>query len=79
VRDAADAPTAPIVVVAGAGTTYHTRDGNSKTGIVRVPSQSVADSKNREADGAVQGTITRMHPPSQQVGSATQVMLDGKY
>ena len=61
------APTATIVAVEGAGTTYHTRDWNGKTVTVRVPSQSVADIKDRDADGTVQGTITSVHPPSHQV------------
>ena len=61
------APTATIVTVEGAGTTYQTRDWNGKTVTVRVPSQSVADIKDRDADGTVQGTITSVHPPSHQV------------
>ena len=61
------APTATIVAVEGAGTTYHTRDWNGKTVTVRVPSQSVADIKGTEADGTVQGTITSVHPSSHQV------------
>ena len=61
------APTATIVAVEGAGTTYRTRDWNGKTVTVRVPSQSVADIKDRDADGTVQGTITSVHPPSHQV------------
>jgi len=61
------APTATIVAVEGAGTTYRTRDWNGKTVTVRVPSQSVADIKDTEGDGTVQGTITSVHPPSHQV------------
>jgi hypothetical protein len=60
-------PTATIVAVEGAGTTYHTRDWNGKTVTVRVPSQSVADIKGTDADGTVQGIITSVHPPSHQV------------
>lgn len=63
----ASAPTATIVAVEGASTTYHTRDWNGKTVTVRVPSQSMADIKGKDATGTVQGTITRVDAASQQV------------
>ena len=43
----ASAPSATIVSVAGASTTYHTRDWNGQTVTVRVPSQSAADIRAR--------------------------------
>ena len=55
------------MAVEGAGTTYHSRDWNGKTVTIRVPSQAVADIKDRDADGTVQGTITSVYPPSHQV------------
>jgi hypothetical protein len=61
------APVATIVSVEGASTTYHTRDWNGKRVTVRVPSQSVADIKDKDADGTVRGTITSVDPVSQRV------------
>jgi hypothetical protein len=61
------APVATIVSVEGASTTYHTRDWNGKRVTVRVPSQSVADIKDKDADGTVWGTITSVDPASQRV------------
>ena len=49
----ASAPSATIVAVEGASTTYQTRDWNGKRVTVRVPSQSVTDIKDRDADGTV--------------------------
>jgi hypothetical protein len=63
----ASAPSATIVAVEGASTTYHTRDWNGKTVTVRVPSQSVADIKGKDAEGIVRGTITRVDPASHHV------------
>ncbi len=45
----ASAPSATIVSVEGASTTYHTRDWNGKTVTVRVPSQSAADIRGKDA------------------------------
>jgi hypothetical protein len=63
----ASAPTATIVAVEGASTTYHTRDWNGKTVTVRVPSQSVADIRGKDAEGVVRGTITSVDPASHRV------------
>ena len=63
----AQAPVATIVSVEGTSTTYHTRDWNGKQVTVRVPSQSVADIKDRDADGTVRATITSIDPSSQRV------------
>jgi len=58
----ASAPSATIVSVEGASTMYHTRDWNGKTVTVRMPSQSVADIRGKDAEGTVRGTITAVDP-----------------
>jgi len=63
----ASAPSATIVSVEGASTTYHTRDWNGKTVTVRVPSQSTADIRGKDAEGTVRGTITSLDPASHRV------------
>ena len=63
----ASAPSATIVAVEGASTTYHTRDWNGKRVTVRVPSQSVTDIKARDADGTVRATVTSVDAASQRV------------
>jgi len=63
----ASAPSATIVAVEGASTTYHTRDWNGKRVTVRVPSQSVADIKDHDADGTVRATVTSVDAASQRV------------
>jgi hypothetical protein len=63
----ASAPSATIVAVEGASTTYHTRDWNGKGVTVRVPSQSVTDIKDKDADGTVRATITNVDTASQRV------------
>ena len=61
------APVATIVSVEGASTTYHTRDWNGKRVTVRVPSQSVTDIKDKDADGTVRATVTSVDAASQHV------------
>ena len=63
----ASAPVATIVSVEGASTTYHTRDWNGKRVTVRVPSQSVTDIKDKDADGTVRATVTSVDAASQRV------------
>jgi hypothetical protein len=63
----ANAPSATIVAVEGASTTYQTRDWNGKRVTVRVPSQSVTDIKDRDADGTVRATVTSVDTASQHV------------
>ena len=63
----ASAPSATIVSVEGASTTYHTRDWNGKPVTVRVPSQSVADIRGKDAEGTVQATVTAVDPASHRV------------
>ena len=63
----ASAPVATIVAVEGASTTYHTRDWNGKRVTVRVPSQSVTDIKDKDADGTVRATVTSVDAASQRV------------
>jgi hypothetical protein len=61
------APSATIVSVAGASTTYHTRDWNGPTVTVRVPSPSAADIRGKDAEGTVRGTMTAVDPASHRV------------
>ena len=63
----ASAPSATIVAVEGASTTYQTRDWNGKRVTVRVPSQSAADIKDKDADGTVRATVTSVDTASQHV------------
>ena len=63
----ASAPVATIVSVEGASTTYHTRDWNGKRVTVRVPSQSAADIRGKDAEGTVQATVTAVDPVAHQV------------
>src|SRR6185295_10031767 len=63
----ASAPSATIVSVEGASTTYHTRDWNGKTVAVRVPSQSAADIRGKDAEGTVRAVITAVDPASHRV------------
>jgi hypothetical protein len=63
----ASAPVATIVAVEGTSATYHTRDWNGKRVTVRVPSQSVTDIKDKDADGTVRATVTSVDAASQRV------------
>src|SRR5437867_13447823 len=63
----ANAPSATIVSVEGASTTYHTRDWNGKPVTVRVPSQSVADIRGKDTEGTVRATVTAVDPASHRV------------
>lgn len=64
---ASSAPSATIVSVQGASTTYHTRDWNGQSVTVRVPSQSSADIKGMETQGSVRATVTAIDPTVNQV------------
>ena len=63
----ASAPSATIVSVEGASTTYHTRDWNGKPVTVRLPSQSVADIRGKDTEGTVRATVTAVEPASHRV------------
>ena len=63
----ASTPSATIVSVEGASTTYHTRDWNGKPVTVRVPSQSVADIRGKDTEGTVRATVTTVDPASHRV------------
>jgi hypothetical protein len=60
-------PSATIVSVEGASTTYHTRDWNGKRVTVRVPAQSVADIRGKDAQGNVRATVTAIDPATNRV------------
>jgi hypothetical protein len=53
--------------VEGASTTYQTRDWNGKPVTVRVPSQSAADIRGKDAEGTVWATITAVESAMNQV------------
>lgn len=63
----ASAPSATIVAVEGASTTYQTRDWNGQRVTVRVPSQSATDIKDKDADGTVRATVTNVDTASRHV------------
>jgi hypothetical protein len=60
-------PSATIVSVEGASTTYHTRDWNGQSVTVRVPSQSPADIKGKDVEGSVRATETAIDPTTNHV------------
>jgi len=60
-------PHATIVAVEGTSTVYRTRDWNGQSVTVRIPSQSVADIKDKNADGSVRATVTAIDPTTNQV------------
>ena len=62
-----DAPRATIESVEGASTTYHTRDWNGKPVTVRVPSQSAADIRGKDAEGTVRAIITTVDTATHRV------------
>ena len=62
-----NAPRATIESVEGASTTYRTRDWNGKPVTVRVPSQSAADIRGKDAEGTVRATITDVDPAANRV------------
>ena len=62
-----NAPRATIESVEGASTTYHTRDWNGKPVTVRVPSQSAADIRGKDAEGTVRSTITTVDTATHRV------------
>jgi hypothetical protein len=51
---------ATIISIEGAGTTYQSIDRGGKPVTVRVPSQSAADIRGKDAQGNVTGTITAL-------------------
>ena len=62
-----NAPRATIESVEGASTTYHTRDWNGKPVTVRVPSQSTADIRGKDAEGTVRATVTTVDTATHRV------------
>jgi hypothetical protein len=64
---AADQPSATLVAIEGATTTYHSRDRHGKVVTVQVPSQSVADIRGADAQGQVHATVTAIDTTTHQV------------
>ena len=65
-------PSATIVSVEGASTTYHSRDWNEQKVTVRVPSQSAADIKGKDVEGNVRATVTAVDPTTHRVKVRTR-------
>jgi Na+/H+ antiporter NhaB len=64
---AAGQPSATIVAIEGATTTYHSIDQHGKVVTVQVPSQSAADIRGVDARGHVQATVTAIDTTTNQV------------
>jgi hypothetical protein len=60
-------PSATIVAIEGATTTYHSIDRDGKVVTVQVPSQSAADIRGADAQGNVQATVTAIDMTTHQV------------
>ena len=65
-------PSATIVSVEGASTTYHSRDWNGQRVSVRVPSQSAADIKGKDVEGNVRATVTAVDTATNRVKVRTR-------
>ena len=64
---AADQPSATIVAIEGASTTYRSIDRHGKVVTVQVPSQSAADIRGADAQGQVHATVTAIDTTTNQV------------
>ena len=64
---AADQPSATIVAIEGASTTYRSIDRHGKVVTVQVPSQSAADIRGADAQGQVYATVTAIDTTTKQV------------
>ena len=64
---AADQPSATIVAIEGASTTYRSIDRHGKVVTVQVPSQSAADIRGADAQGQVHVTVTAIDTTTNQV------------
>ena len=64
---AADQPSATLVAIEGATTTYHSIDRDGKVVTVQVPSQSAADIRGADAQGQVYATVTAIDTTTNQV------------
>jgi len=64
---AADQPSATLVAIEGATTTYHSRDRHGKVVTVQVPSQSATDIRGADAQGQVYATVTAIDMTTNQV------------
>ena len=67
ISTAADEPSATIVAIEGATTTYHSIDRGGKVVTVQVPSQSAADIRGADAQGQVHATVTAIDTTTHQV------------
>ena len=64
---AAGQPSATIVAIEGASTTYRSIDRHGKVVTVQVPSQSAADIRGADAQGQVHVTVTAIDTTTNQV------------
>jgi len=67
VSAAADQPSATIVAIEGATTTYRSIDQHGNVVTVQVPSQSAADIRGADAQGRVQGAVTAIDTTTNQI------------
>jgi hypothetical protein len=65
--EAADQPSATMVAIAGATTTYHSQDRHGKAVTVQVPFPSTTDLKGADAQGNVHATVTAIDMTGNQV------------
>ena len=64
---ATDQPSATLVAIKGATTTYRSIDQHGKVVTVQVPSQSTADIRGADAQGNVHATVTAIDMTTNQV------------
>ena len=67
VSTAAAQPSATIMAIEGATTTYHSIDRHGEVVTVQVPSHSAADIRGVDAQGHVQATVTAIDTTTNQV------------
>ena len=65
-------PSATIVSIEGATTTYQSRDRGGKVVTVHVPSQSSADIRGQDAQGNVEATVTAIDATKNQMHVQTR-------
>jgi len=65
-------PSAQLVAVEGASTTYRLKDYNGQIVEAVVPSQSITDIQTRSADGTVRATLASVDRATNQVKVVTQ-------
>jgi hypothetical protein len=75
--EAADQPSATMVAIAGATTTYHSQDRHGKVVTVQIPSPLTTDLKGADAQGNVHATVPAIALMSNQVKVQTPARQTG--